>query len=51
MQLLQLHRFLALAIISFAFQTTAQTTTRAAGNPQSTACGEIVNDPKSNDES
>lgn len=51
MHLFQLPQILALSVVTFAFSATAQTTTAAAGNPQSTACGEIVNDPRSNDPS
>ncbi|TVY84307.1 Peptidase S41 family protein [Lachnellula suecica] len=49
MRLFQLPSVLLVSIFRLSLPAAAQNATTSAGNPQSTACGEIVNDPRSND--
>jgi len=46
-----LPRVLLLSVFALSFAAAASTVTASADNPQSTACGDIVNDPKLNDPS
>ncbi|KAE8441124.1 hypothetical protein EG329_005836 [Mollisiaceae sp. DMI_Dod_QoI] len=48
MHLFQLPCVLLLSVFALSFSAAAQTATASAGNPRSTACGDIVNDPRSN---
>ncbi|KUJ16945.1 uncharacterized protein LY89DRAFT_684938 [Mollisia scopiformis] len=49
MLLFPLPRALLLSVFVYGVSNAAPTATASAGNPQSTACGDIVNDPRSND--